>query len=57
MGKWGKPRDEESGELGGEGAAGGADGSMYCVQIRSPDGVADCKWGPLEEVGDGQNGE
>ena len=29
----------------------------YCVRVRSPDGVADREWGPLEEVGGGWNGE
>ena len=53
MGKLGKPRDEESGELGGDGMAGGANGSKYCVQVRSPNGVADHEWEPLEEVGGG----
>ena len=57
MGEQEKPGDEESGELGGDGVACGAGGSKYCIQIRSPNGVADCKWGPLEEVGGGQNRE
>ena len=31
MGEQGKPGDEEFGELGGNGAAGGAGRSKYCV--------------------------
>ena len=57
MGELGKSRDEESGELEGDGATGGASRSKSCVWIRSPNGVADHKWEPLEEVGSGQNGE
>ena len=57
MGEWRKSGDEESGELGGDGAAGGASGSKYCVQVRSSNGVADREWRPFEEVGGGQNGE
>ena len=57
MVEWEEPGGEESGELGGDGAAGAAGGSKYCIQVRSPDGVADCEWGPLDEVGGGQNGE
>ena len=51
MGKWGRPGDEEFGKLGGDGAAGGAGGSKYCIQVRSPNGVTDHEWGSLEEVG------
>ena len=36
---------------------GGAGGSKYCVQVRSPDGIVDRKWGPFEEVGGGLNRE
>ena len=57
MGEWKEPGGEESGELGGDGVAGGASGSKYYIWVRFPDGVADRKWGPLEEVGGGQNGE
>ena len=57
MGKWGKPGDKESQKLEGGGVAGGASGSKYCIQVGSPDGVVDCKWGPLEEVGGGQSRE
>ena len=57
MGKWEEPEGEESGELGGDGAAGNASRSKYCIQVRSPDGVVDRKWGPLDEVGGGWNGE
>ena len=57
MGEQGQPGGEESGELRGDGAAGAAGGSKYCVWVRSPDGVVDHKWGPLDEVGGGQNGE
>ena len=57
MGEWGKPGDEGSGELGDDGAAGGAGESKYCIQVRSSNRVADCEWGPLEEVGGGQNGK
>ena len=32
---------------------GGVGGSKYCIWIRSPDGVVDYEWGPLEEVGGG----
>ena len=53
MGEWGESWGEESGELGDDGVPGGASGSKYCIQVRSPDGVADCRWGPLEEVGGG----
>ena len=55
MGEWGRPGDKEFRELGGDGVAGGASRSKYCIQIKSPDGVTDCKWGPLEEVAGGQN--
>ena len=49
----GEPGDKEFAKLeGGDGVAGGASRSKYCVQVRSPDGVVDCKWGPL---GGGQN--
>ena len=34
-----------------------ASGSKYCIQVRSSNGVMDCKWGPLEKVGGGQSGE
>ena len=51
MEKQGKLGDEESRELGDGRAAGGAGGSKYCVQVGSPDGATDRKWGPLEEVG------
>ena len=57
MGKWGRPGDEEFGELGGDGAADDASGSKYCIWVRSPNGVANHKWGPLEEVGGGWNGK
>ena len=57
MGELGKSRDEESGELEGDGATGGASRSKSCVWIRPSNGVADHKWEPLEEVGSGQNGE
>ena len=57
MGNQGGPGDEEFGELGGDGAAGGAGGSKYCIQVRSPDGVTDCEWGPLKKVGGGRNRE
>ena len=53
----GGPGDEEFGELGGDGAAGGAGGSKYCIQVRSPDGITDHEWGPLKKVGGGQNRE
>ena len=57
MGKWGRPGDEEFGKLEGDGVAGGASRSKYCVQVRSPNGVTDHEWGSLEEVGGDQNGE
>ena len=57
MGEWGKLGDEESGELGGDGVAGGASRSKYCIWVRLPNGITDCEWGPLEKVGGGQNGE
>ena len=57
MGEWGKPGDEESGELGGDGVAEGASGSKYCIRVRSPNGVTDHEWKPLEEVGGGRNEE
>ena len=57
MGKRGKPGDKESQKLGGGGVAGGASGSKYCIQVGSSDGVMDCKWRPLEEVGGGQSRE
>ena len=38
-----KSESEESGELNGEEAAGGAGESKYCVWVRSPKGVADHK--------------
>ena len=57
MGEWGEPGGEESGKLEGDGAAGAASRSKYYIQVRSSDRVMDCKWGPLDEVGDGQNGE
>ena len=41
MGKWREPGGEESGELGGDGAAGSAGRSKYCVWVRSPNGVTD----------------
>ena len=44
-------------KLGGERVVGSAGGSKHCLWIRSSDGVTDCKWGPLEEVGGGRNGE
>ena len=50
-------RGEESGELGGDWMAGGTGRSKYCIQVRSPNGVVDCKWRPLEEVGGGQKGK
>ena len=53
MGKLGKPRDEESGELGGDGIAGGAGRSKCCIWVRSPNGIMDHKQEPLEEVGGG----
>ena len=43
MGEWEKQGGEESGKLGGDGAAGGAGRSKYCIQVRSPNGVTDCK--------------
>ena len=39
MGKWGRPGDEEFGKLEGDGVAGGASRSKYCVWVRSSDGV------------------
>ena len=57
MREWSEPGGEESGELGGDGAAGSAGGLKYCVWVRSPDGVTDHKQGPLDEVGGGQKGE
>ena len=45
---------KESGELGGDGTVDSASRSKYCVQVRSPDGVTDHKWEPLEKVGGGQ---
>ena len=53
MGEWG----EESGKLGGDGLADNASGSKYCIRVKSPDRVVDRKWGPLDEVGGGQNGK
>ena len=53
MGELRKPWGEESGKLGGDGAAGSVGGSKYCIQVRSPNGIVDHKWGPLEEVGGG----
>ena len=43
MVEWEELGGEESGELGGDGAAGAAGGSKYCILVRSPDGVADCE--------------
>ena len=57
MEDWGEPGGEKSGELGGDGVAGRASRSKYCVWVESPNGVADHKWEPLEEVGGGQKGE
>ena len=57
MGEWDNPGGEESGELGGDGMAGGAGRSKYCIQVGSPNGVTNHKWRPLEEVGGGQNRE
>ena len=48
MGKWGESEEEDSGELGDDGAAGGAGRSKYCVWLRFPDGVMDHEWGPGE---------
>ena len=55
MGEWGEPWGEESGKLGVNEVADGAGRLKYCVWIRSPNGVTDCEWGPLEEVGSGWN--
>ena len=57
MGEWREPGGEESGKLGGDEVAGNVGRSKYCVQVRSPDGVTDHEWGPLEEVEGGWNGE
>ena len=57
IGGWREPGGEESGELGGDGAAGSASRSKYCIQVRSSNGVADCEWRPLEKVGGGQKEE
>ena len=57
MGEWGKLGGEESGELGGDGVADNVGRLKYCVRVRSPNGVTDHEWGPLEEVGGGWNGE
>ena len=54
MGEQEEPGGEESGELGGDGVAGDAGRSKYCVQVRSSNGVVDYEWRPLEEVGGGQ---
>ena len=43
MVEWKELGGEESGELEGDGAAGAAGGSKYYIQVRSPDGVADCE--------------
>ena len=53
MGNQKEPGEEESRELGGDRAASSASRSKYYIQVRSPDGVADHEWGPLEEVGGG----
>ena len=57
MGNQKEPGEEESRELGGDRAASSASRSKYYIQVRSPDGVADHEWGPLEEVGGGWKGE
>ena len=57
MGEQEEPGGEESGELGGDGVAGDAGRSKYCVQVRSSNGVVDYEWRPLEEVGGGQKGK
>ena len=56
-GKWGESEGEDSRELEGDGVVGGAGRSKYCIWVRSPGGVTDCEWGPLEEVGGSRNGE
>ena len=53
----GRPGSEELGELGSEGAAGGADRLKYYIWIRSPEGIADCKQELLEKVENDQKGE
>ena len=39
----GKSKIEELGELGGEGVAGDASRSKYCIWVKSPKGVVDCE--------------
>ena len=48
-----EPGGEELGELGSEGATGGAGRSKYYIWIRSSKEVADCEQRPLEEVSGG----
>ena len=43
MEEQGEPGDEESGELGGDGAADSARGSEYCIWIKSSNGIMDYK--------------
>ena len=57
MGEWDESGGKESGELGGDGAVGGAGRSKYCIWIGSPNGVMDHEQGPFEEVGGGQKEE
>ena len=57
MGEWDESGGKESGELGGDGAVGGAGRSKYCIWIGSPNGVIDHEQGPFEEVGGGQKEE
>ena len=40
----GRPESEELEELSGEGAAGGAGRSKYCIWVRSSEGVTDHEW-------------
>ena len=53
IGEWEESGGEESGELGGDGIAGGAGRSKCCIWVRSPNGIMDHKQEPLEEVGGG----
>ena len=43
MGK-GKLESKELEQLCGKGALGGAGRSKYCIWVRPPKGIADCKW-------------
>ena len=51
MGEQEEPGGEESGELGGDGVAGDAGRSKYCVQVRSSNGVWTMSGDHLRKLG------